>query len=163
MQGKVIKIICVYCNNEHLAGNKNRTHCQRTSCRAKEIQKQTKELGLFIDLFCSNKIEAIIEFRLSGNDKLNPEAKIDSTSILGNGLKIKNDFQSGGIKIDELISHFETLLWKRIKGNIIVKVLSNGTIDPIFLSQIFTKIANPVIIGNNLIVTGQLNKTPKRR
>ena len=161
MQSKPVEITCIYCQAKYIAGNENRTHCQRTSCRAREIQKQLKQLESFIDLFCTNNIKATIEFRLPGNDKLKPEAKIDSTSILGNEFKTKTDFQTGGIDIKELISYFETLLWKRIKGNIIVNVLEDRKIESKLLSQTFTKIANPIIIGNNLIVTGQLNK--KRR
>lgn len=138
-----------------MANKKSRTHCRKISCRSKEICRQTKLLEAFIELFCNNNIEAVIEIRLPGNDKLSPEAKVDSFSVLGEALRERNNNQTGGIKLHELISYFEPLLWKGIRGNFIIKTLEDGTVDPKLLSQTFTKIDNPIIIGKNLIVTGQ--------
>ena len=149
------KIFCIYCGESYLANKKNRTHCRKTSCRQKEIRKQMNDLKTFVEYFCSNKIEAIVEIRLPGNDKLSPEAKIDSFSILGEGFVEKNNHQTKGVKLNELILYFEPLLWKSVKGNFIIKTLKDGTVDPKLLSQTFTKIASPIIIGNNLIVTGR--------
>ena len=149
------KIKCGYCRNDYLSFKKGRTHCRRTSCRTKEIQKQLLELECFIELFCNNHIEAIVEVRLAGNDKLSPDAKIESFSILGEGFLEKNNQETGGIKLNELISYFEPLLWKEIRGNFIIKTLSDGTVYQKLLSQTFTNVANPIIIGNNIIVSGQ--------
>ena len=141
-----------------MANKKGRTHCRRTECRRKEIRNQLNDLKSFIELFCKNNIEAIIEIRLPGNDKLGPEAKIDSFSILGEGFREKNNHQAGGIKLEELILYFDILLWKMIRGNFVIKILSDGTVDPKLPSQTFTSIIDPVIIGNNLIVAGRLKQ-----
>jgi len=155
MSNNGVKIKCRHCGNDYFAYKKGRTHCRRMSCRTKEIKKQLLELECFIELFCNNHIEAIVEVRLAGNDKLSPEAKIESFSILGAGFQEKNNQETGGIKLNELISYFEPLLWKEIRGNFIIKTLSDGTVYQKLLSQTFTNIANPIIIGNNIIVSGQ--------
>jgi len=152
---RTVKITCVHCGNIYVANKKGRTHCRRTGCRAKEIRTQMDNLKAFVEMFCLNKIEAVIEIRLPGNDKLGPEAKIDSFSILTRNLEEKNNNNTGGLKLDELITYFEPLLWKGIKGNFIVSTLADGTLSPKLLSQTFTSISDPVVIGNNLIVTGQ--------
>lgn len=155
MSNDGIKIKCRYCGNNYFAYKKGRTHCRRTTCRMREIKKQLSELERFIELFCNNHIESIVEIRLAGNDKLSPEAKIESFSILGEGFQEKNNQDTGGIKLNELISYFEPLLWKEVRGNFIIKTLSDGTVYQKLLSQTFTNIANPIIIGNNIIVSGQ--------
>ena len=144
-----------------MASKKSRTHCRRPECRRKEIRNQLNDLKNFIELFCKNRIEATIEIRLPGNDKLGPEAKIDSFSILGKNFNEKNNQHIGGIKLDELIAYFERLLWKKIKGNFIILVLSDGTVDSKLPSQTFTSITDPIIIGNNLIVSGELKQIEK--
>ena len=150
------KIKCQYCGEIYEAYKKGRTHCRKPSCRAREIKKQLDELKYFIELFCINKIEATIELRFPGNDKLSKDAKIDSKSQLNNGLKEENNNVIAGINLNELIDYFQPVLWKGVKGNFIIKTLKNGTIDPIILNQIFAEIANPVIIGNNLIINGSI-------
>jgi len=151
-----IKIKCQYCGEIYEACKKGRTHCRKQSCRTKEIKKQLDELEYFIELFCKHKIEAIIELRFPGNDKLSNDAKIDSKSQLNNGLKEENNNSIAGINLNELIDYFRPVLWKGVKGNFIIKTLKDGTIDPIISNQIFAKIANPVIIGNNLIINGSI-------
>ena len=154
MANDIFKIKCKYCGNPYSSMNKNREHCRRTSCRSKEIQAQIDNLGLFIEIFCSNNIESTIEIRLPGNDKLSPEAKVESESIIDAGFEETNNCKKEGVKLDRLLSYFEPILWKSIKGNFIIKTLRDGTVDRKILSQTFAKIENPVIIGNNLIVTG---------
>jgi len=157
---KSVKIVCVHCGKDYFANKKGRTHCRRNSSRAAEIRNQLSDLKAFVEIFCINKIEAVIEIRLPGNDKLGPEAKIDSLSLLNKNIKEefceeKSNHAAAGIKLDELITYFEPLLWKGAKGNFIIETLGDGTLSPKLLSQTFSSISNPVIIGNNLIVTGK--------
>lgn len=111
----------------------------------------------FINLFCHNKIEATIELRFPGNDKLSHDAKVESSSTLNNGLK-ESEFEiKKGISLREMIDYFTPVLWKGIKGNFIIHTLQDGKIDPQIMSQTFPSITEPIIIGNNLIVQGRRN------
>jgi len=150
-EGKV-KIICEHCGNPYFAYNKSRSHCRAVFCRSKEIDKQLSDLSYFIDLFCKNKIEATIELRFAGNDKLSKDAKVDSVSILVNGLKETNSKSPLGVELKELIEYFKPILWKGIKGNFIIRTLKDGTIDKKIANQTFPNISDPIIIGNNMIV-----------
>jgi len=151
------KIICRYCKEPYMAYKKGRTHCRKTSCRSKEIKNQLANLEYFICLFCKNKIEASIELRFPGNDKLSTDAKINSVVHLGNGLKEENG-TAVSINLSELIDYFRPVLWKGVKGNFIVRILKNGTIDSTILNETFTKISDPVVIGNDIIILGSAEK-----
>ena len=150
------EITCTYCGKPYMAYKKGRTHCRNANCRSREIKKQLDELEYFVELFCKDKIEATVELRFPGNDKLSRDAKIDSISYLQNGLKEKASDNPVGISLHELIDYFRPILWKGVKGNFKIKTLKDGTIDPIILNETFTEIANPVIIGNNLIIRGSV-------
>jgi len=154
MLNKGEQIICSYCKKPYMAYKKGRTHCCNSHCRTMEINKQLDELGYFMELFCRNKIEATIELRFPGNDKLSRDAKVDSVSSLKGGLSEKTSDIVVGISLLELIDYFRPILWKGVKGNFIIKTLKDGTVDPMILNETFTRIAKPVIIGNNLIVKG---------
>ena len=154
------KIKCQYCGNIYLANKKNRTHCKRSTCREKEIVCQLGKLQTTLDLLCSNRIEAKIEVRLSGNDKLSHEAKIDSVSDLRGVDNTHDNNYGNGVGILKLIPYFRILLWKGAKGNFIIETYWNGAINPKILNQTFSPLANPLIIGNNLLVTG--NEGEKR-
>jgi len=150
------EIKCEYCNEPYVAYKKGRTHCRKPNCRTKEIKKQLNDLQYFVELFCVHKIEATIEFRFAGNDKLSKDAKINSVSRVNDGLKEENKNMIAGINLNELIDYFRPILWKGVKGNFIIKILKDGTIDPTVLNETFTEIADPVIIGNNLIINGSV-------
>ena len=152
------RIICNYCGKPYKAYKKGRTHCRNPECRSKEIKKQLDDLEYFIELFCINKIEATIELRFPGNDKLSRDAKIDSVSSFENELEEKDSNVPTGIGLRELIDYFKPILWKEVKGNFRIKILKNGTVDPKILNETFTEIANPVIIGNNMIIKGLREK-----
>jgi len=153
------RIICRYCGKSYKAYKKGRTHCRNPECRAKEIKKQLDDLEYFIRLFCINKIEAVIELRFPGNDKLSRDAKIDSVSSFENELEETTDSNASvGVGLQGLIGYFKPVLWKEVKGNFRIKILKNGTVDPKILNETFTEIANPVIIGNNMIIKGLREK-----
>ncbi len=149
------EISCIHCGKPYVAYKKGRTHCRGESCRSKEIKNQLDDFKYFIELFCRNKIEAIIEIRFPGNDKLSRDAKVESVSFLSVGLKDPASSVPDGISLDKLIDYFRPVLWKGVKGNFRIKILKDGTIDPKISNETFAEIANPVIIGNNLIVKGQ--------
>jgi len=149
------KINCIHCGKPYIAFKKGRTHCRSQACRLKEIKSQLDDFKYFVELFCKNKIEATIEIRFPGNDKLSRDAKIESVSLLNGGLKEISSDTPIGISLDELIDYFRPVLWKGVKGNFRIKTLKGGTIDPKIFNETFAEIANPVIIGNNLIVKGQ--------
>ena len=157
------KIICIYCKKPYMAYKKGRTHCRAQNCRSKEINKQLDNLGYLIELFCKNKIEASIEFRFPGNDKLSQDVKVNSISRIEEGLEEKRVDGPIGISLVELINYFRPVLWKEVKGNFIVKILEDGTIGPQIFNETFAKIANPVIIGNNLIVKGGISDDNDKR
>ena len=149
-----VKITCKYCCKPYVAYKKGRTHCSNSDCRSKEIKNQLDNLEYFMELFLRNKIEATIEFRFPGNDKLSSDAKINSVSHLSYGLKEQDSDTTNKICLQELIDYFRPVLWKGVKGNFIVKTLADGTISSQIFNETFTKISSPVIIGNNLIVKG---------
>ena len=120
-------IICIYCKKPYLAYKKGRTHCRKPTCREKEINKQLEDLGYFVELFCKNRIEATIELRFPGNDKLSRDAKIASKSFLNGGLKEKVSDIPAGISLRELMDYFMPVLWKGVKGNFIIKTLRDKT------------------------------------
>jgi len=148
------KIICKYCGKPYMAYKKGRTHCRSDDCRSKEIKQQLESLGYFVESFCRNKIEAEIELRFPGNDKLSSDAKICSISNLKDDTKIQGADVEAGIDLPELIDYFRPILWKGVKGNFIIETLRNGTINPKIINETFTEISNPVIVGNNLIING---------
>lgn len=157
------KITCKYCKEPYVAYKKNRTHCRKTSCRSKEIKNQLSNLEYFIGLFCKNKIEASIELRFPGNDKLSTDAKINSVVHLDNSSK-KNNNDILGVGLSVLVNYFRPILWKGVKGNFVIRILKNGTIDPEILNETFTKIKDPVVIGNDIMIDGSKEKlcnTPK--
>ena len=149
-----IKIKCQYCGNIYAANKKNRSHCRRSACRDKEIQRQLAQLLAMLEMLCINNIKSCIEIRLAGNDKISHEAKIESTSNI-NGEDIDNNIISNtndGVMPPMLMPYFRILLWKGIKGNFIIKTYDNGTIDPNILNQTFTPLSTPMIIGNNMLI-----------
>lgn len=161
-----LKIKCQYCGNLYVANKKTRSHCRRTDCRDKEIERQLSMLQVLFGLFCDNNIEAKIEIRLPGNDKISYEAKVDSISNLSdtnntNPKEIKKEKNIEEVHLLKLISYFKMLLWKGIKGNFIINTFKNGTINPKVLNQTFTPLSMPVIIGNNLLVRGQISDNKK--
>ena len=151
------RIICKYCKESYVAYKKSRTHCRKTSCRSKEIKNQLLNLEYFVGLFCKNKIEASIELRFPGNDKLSTDAKINSVIHLVNSFKDNNN-DIIGVGLPELVNYFRPILWKGVKGNFVIRILRNGTIDPTILNETFTKISEPVVIGNDIIITGPAEK-----
>ena len=161
---KKTKIICQYCKKPYTAYKKGRTHCRDLNCRSKEINSQLDDLEYFIGLFCKDKIEATIELRFPGNDKLSKDAKINSVSYLGNDAPPFLDILTNGISPRELINYFRPILWKGVKGNFRIQTLRSGTISFEISNETFTKIANPVIVGNNLIIKGgNVNDNHKRQ
>ena len=150
-----IKIKCQYCGNIYAANKKGRSHCKRISCRDKEIRSQLTQLHSMLGMLCDNKIEACVEVRLAGNDKISHEAKIESVSNVANdtdAAKSKTGCDDVGVAPLMLLPYFRILLWKGIKGNFIIKTYDNGTIDPNILNQTFTPLSMPMIIGNNMLV-----------
>ena len=139
-----------------MAYKKGRTHCRSDDCRSKEIKQQLESLGYFIESFCRNKIEAEIELRFPGNDKLSSDAKICSISNLKlkDNAEVQSDDIKAGIDLSELIDYFRPVLWKGVKGNFIIETLKDGTINPKITNETFTKISKPVIVGNNMIING---------
>ena len=155
------EIICTYCKKPYKAYKKGRSHCRNRECRAKEIKKQLERLEYFIGLFCNNKIEATIEFRFPGNDKMSQDAKIISISYLKDGLQEYSGIDNEGIDLQNIIEYFRPVLWKGVKGNFVIKTLNDGTIDPRVMNETFTAIEDPLIIGNNLIIKGQAENINK--
>ena len=166
------KIKCRYCGNIYAANKKNRSHCRRSACRDKEIQRQLSQLQAMLEMLCSNNIKACVEIRLAGNDKISHEAKIESISniakdIITNLNGNDSNKNKNGVMSEDLMPYFRILLWKGIKGNFIITIYDNGTIDPNILNQTFTPLSMPTIIGNNMLVSGGekhlfLNKQEKK-
>ena len=136
-----------------MANKKNRSHCKRSGCRDKEIQRQLSQLQIMLEMLCTNNIKSCVEIRLAGNDKISHEAKIESVS------NVAKDINSNivpsineGVTPSALIPYFRILLWKEIKGNFIITIYDNGTIDPNILNQTFTPLSAPMIIGNNMLI-----------
>jgi hypothetical protein len=149
------KIKCRYCGNVYAANKKNRSHCRRSACRDKEIQRQLSQLQAMLEMLCTNNIKACVEIRLAGNDKLSHEAKIESISNVAKGIVVTTPTKNGGgVMPETLMPYFRILLWKGIKGNFVINIYGNGTIDPNILNQTFTPLAMPMIIGNNLLIHG---------
>ena len=152
-----IKIKCQYCGNIYAANKKGRSHCKRTPCRDKEIRNQLIQLQAMLEMLCDNEIEACVEVRLAGNDKISHEAKIESISNVVDG-NDEEEEEAGdnsndvGVAPWLLLPYFRVLLWKGIKGNFIINTYNNGTIDPNILNQTFTPLSMPTIIGNNMLV-----------
>ena len=147
-------IICKHCGQEYGANKRNRTHCRKTACRNKEIEYQVKELQDLFNMLTNNRIEATVEIRLAGNDKISPEAKVDSVTNLNNDIvtEKKVSFNKSNIVLSKLGSYFKKLLWKGVKGNFIIKTNTDGLIDSRIFNQTFLLIAKPIIIGNNLLI-----------
>ena len=168
------KIKCRYCGNIYVANKKNRSHCRRSACRDKEIQRQLSQLQAMLEMLCTNNIKAYVEIRLAGNDKISHEAKIESISNVAKGVVVairgntNNNKNKKGVMSEDLMPYFRILLWKGIKGNFIITIYDNGTIDPNILNQTFTPLSMPTIIGNNMMVSGGgekhlfLNKQEKK-
>ena len=151
-----IKIKCQYCGNIYAANKKNRSHCRRSACRDKEIQRQLSQLQIMLEMLCTNNIKSCVEIRLAGNDKISHEAKIESVSNVAKEEENNNSNiatpVNEGVAPSALMPYFRILLWKGIKGNFIITVYDNGTIDPNILNQTFTPLSAPMIIGNNMLI-----------
>ena len=151
-----IKIKCQYCGNIYVANKKNRSHCRRSACRDKEIQRQLSQLQIMLEMLCTNNIKSCVEIRLAGNDKISHEAKIESVSNVAKEEENNNSNiatpVNEGVAPSALMPYFRILLWKGIKGNFIITVYDNGTIDPNILNQTFTPLSAPMIIGNNMLI-----------
>lgn len=154
-----IKIKCQYCGNIYMANKKNRSHCKRSACRDKEIQRQLSQLQIMLEMLCTNNIKSCVEIRLAGNDKISHEAKIESVSnVKGEEIIDSNNDSMNGVAPIILMPYFRRLLWKGIKGNFIINTHGNGFVDPNILSQTFTLLSAPMIIGNNMLIFGNQKK-----
>jgi len=149
-------ITCKWCQGKYAAYNNGRKHCTRPECRTKEIESNLHDLNSYFGILINNNIVATIEIRCPGNDNFGNQIKaITHGNINGGGIKNQNPV-SNNVKTNQLtflIDYFRPILWKGLKGNFIINTEENGIINPDILNESFTNIDNPVVLGNNKLIT----------
>ena len=150
------EITCKWCERRYQAFNNNRKHCSRMDCRNKEIEENLSILRNFVGMFLRHEIIAQIELRCPGNDSFGSQVKVTSECSIDNKLKGKSEVkqtQAFKEELDKLVDYFKPILEKGLKGNFLVKTLTNGKIEPIIMNEAFSLFRQPMILGNNCFIS----------
>lgn len=149
------QIICKWCGKQYQAFNNNRGHCSKIECRTKEIEQNLLTLSGYFSTLLRHGVIAQVELRCPGNDCFGAQVKITTESCINYALKDKPpEKQEIQESVDMLVDYFRPILKKGVKGNFIVKTLSDGKIDEVILNQSFTSFREPEnILGNNCFIS----------
>jgi len=149
-------IICKWCGKKHTAYNESKANCNRIECVEKEISANIELLKNCVAILLRNKIISTLEIRCPGNYTFGNQLKIQTETPIEVDLEgVNNDkipTHLFAVELNKISNYFKPILRKGIKGNFFIKV-ANGQIDKIVLNDFFTPLVEPIIIGNNTIIS----------
>jgi len=157
------EIKCKHCGQPYTAFNGSRSHCSQPACRTKEIDGNVKLLCSYFATILRHQIVAEVEIRCPGNDSFGKQVKARTQGHLGETGDNRKDVSSPDWLSDELemlSDYFRPILWRALKGNFIIKTLDDGRFDKVALNDTFSDLINPVVLGNNLLLS---HKSAKQR
>ena len=151
------KINCRFCNKPYTAYRSSRSHCSRSDCREKAIKESLDELCGYFSILLRYQIVADVEIRCPGNDTFGKQVRAHTEGHLGALDHNKGPALSKppATSLDLLSVYFTPILWKQIKGNFILKTLADGTIDNVVVSDAFSDLKSPVVLGKNLLLSSR--------
>jgi len=113
------------------------------------------ELCDYFSILLRYKIVSDVSVMCPGNDTFGKQVRAHTKGHLG-GFDSKQTPVPNKRPVSELetlSAFFHPILWKRIKGNFIIKTLDDGTIDRDYDSDAFSDLKSPIVLGQNLLLS----------